>query len=696
MNRRDFLKSAAAGGLAAAGMVRGGEARAAESPSLKGRVTGGGKPLAGVIVSDGLACTKTAADGTWSLPPRNGARFVRVTAPSGFRPTGNYLRIPDRSGVYDINLWPWAEGAKKGCRFVQVTDSEINGASDYEAWWIEDLKQLSAEKNVTFIVHTGDIDSRNGLLAHHQMMNNWSMKRPTLYCLGNHDMCAGAYGEELFESLFGPCWHSFEVGGIHFAALPMTYGDYPQSYKNADYLAWLRNDLALVPKDRPVVVFSHMFYKDYRFLAEHNWTGFVYGHVHHNFFRREGKLALVATSTPQKGGIDASPATVRIIDVAADGRLTSQSHYLHAEGWKADRAGAVWETKLEAGPLFGTPAVAGGKLFVGLCDDDGNGLGGVAALQLADGKVLWRTKTVNSVRSQPVVADGRVIVQDAEGFVYAYEAKSGRELWRRQVSDHKEYQVHYSEYVITSGVTVAGGTVYAGGGEKLTALDLKTGKVLWRIAEARGVEPSPSAPAVAVGKVFAMLNWWGSFCVDAKTGKTIWEKKARRDPRYFPAATPVIRDGIARFTAENSYAEVDLKTGELVREKKFDRFRLQVPSKLVETEKYYLFGSAEKGLVALDRKTLEIAWTALPDNCELAVSPYSRRCLKTVASQAVLLPENRVAATGADGAVYVWNLADGKRLKKLATGAPYFAGAVYADGLLVAVDMAGYARAFRI
>ena len=67
-----------------------------------------------------------------------------------------------------------------------------------------------------------------------------------------------------------------------------------------------------------------------------------------------------------------------------------------------------------------------------------------------------------------------------------------------------------------------------------------------------------------------------------------------------------------------------------------------------------------------------------------------------MASQTVLLPGNRVAATGADGAIYIWNLSDGKRLKKIATGAPYFAGAVYAGGLLVAVDFAGYARAFRV
>ena len=60
VNRRLFLKAAAAGGAAAwAGNVL-----AADAAAVRGRVIADGKGMAGVVVTDGLNCVETAADGT--------------------------------------------------------------------------------------------------------------------------------------------------------------------------------------------------------------------------------------------------------------------------------------------------------------------------------------------------------------------------------------------------------------------------------------------------------------------------------------------------------------------------------------------------------------------------------------------------------------------------------------------------------
>jgi hypothetical protein len=71
-------------------------------------------------------------------------------------------------------------------------------------------------------------------------------------------MTPGAAGETHFESMFGPCWRSFEAGGIHFVVTPMPRGDFKPSYTMDEVADWVRNDLAMVPKGMPVVFFNHM------------------------------------------------------------------------------------------------------------------------------------------------------------------------------------------------------------------------------------------------------------------------------------------------------------------------------------------------------------------------------------------------------------------------------------------------------
>jgi PQQ-dependent dehydrogenase (methanol/ethanol family) len=77
-------------------------------------------------------------------------------------------------------------------------------------------------------------------------------------------------------------------------------------------------------------------------------------------------------------------------------------------------------------------------------------------------------------------ADGKIIYNTLDAHTIAVDAQTGRELWRTQVGD-----IHYGETVTMAPLTVKN-TVFVGnsGGElgvrgKLTALDVKTGKILW-------------------------------------------------------------------------------------------------------------------------------------------------------------------------------------------------------------------------
>ena len=110
MRRREFLE------LSAAGVLCGGlgTARAAgAADEIRGRAVADGKGLANVVVSDGLQCVRTGADGAFRLPRREGARFVAVSPPCGYQMKDWYRRIAPAAS-YDFALEKAATG--KPCR----------------------------------------------------------------------------------------------------------------------------------------------------------------------------------------------------------------------------------------------------------------------------------------------------------------------------------------------------------------------------------------------------------------------------------------------------------------------------------------------------------------------------------------------------------------------------------------------------
>ncbi|MFZ0978269.1 MAG: PQQ-dependent dehydrogenase, methanol/ethanol family [Candidatus Acidiferrales bacterium] len=87
------------------------------------------------------------------------------------------------------------------------------------------------------------------------------------------------------------------------------------------------------------------------------------------------------------------------------------------------------------GPANRGVAIYDGKVYVGTLDDH------LVALVQQTGKVVWSTEMISdtqdySITGAPRIADGKVIVGNAggeygvRGFVAAYDAETGKELWR--------------------------------------------------------------------------------------------------------------------------------------------------------------------------------------------------------------------------------------------------------------------------
>lgn len=707
INRREFVNLAVCGG--ASGLL---SAFAGVTVAPAGRITGNGRPLKGVAVTDGLNVVVTDAEGRFLLPRREGVRFVTITVPSGWRAPRRYLAAAEGVPSYDFALVRWAQSAAgRELRFAHIADSEIGGIGEKERMMLAHVKEIADREDAAFVIHTGDICYPNGMRAHAELMNDETLGRPMFYCIGNHDLAkAGDYGEWLFESLYGPSWYSFEAGGVHFCVTPMKSGDGVPSYTSESIAEWLKNDLAVVPKGRPVVLFNHSFWDatgydvkriregivklgGFEVSAACNLTGLVFGHLHTNQFRRFGKIAVVQTSNPQMGGVDFSPATVRVVKIDRKGRLTSASHNAPKDVWPVvtQVAKGGWVTKMPGPVYLGTPVTDGRRFFVGTLDDDGLGTGSVTALDSDTGRIVWSEKTPNSVKNQLVVFGGLVIAQDADGAVRAYDCKTGKTVWTHD-PENATLRPHQFGLALNAEL----GLVYCEIDLNFTALEAATGAVRWKCGELRLYGTAGSRPVSGDGIVTGEIQWHGLYACDAATGKLLWrhDRKGPLGPKEqlcWRAGSVAIKGGRVYATAGKGFRVLDAKTGEIVLEKDY-RFDLTATTTPLVTKDRIILGSCNAGLVVLDRATLDIVWQGKVGEALVVNGSYCKAPQQQIATAPVLVGEGTVAAAAGDGTVRFWEIATGRELRRVETGAPHFSAPLVTNRHLVVADFAGYVR----
>lgn len=302
----------------------------------------GDRAAKGVLVSDGWHVVKTGPDGTFVLPGYAGERFIFITVPSGYKCEKYFCRIGSNT-EYEFGLQAYPGVGKDGRHhFIQISDTEIFNTQGHEDW-VNNLKEYADIHKTAFIVHTGDICYENGLKNHRGLLNTGNTSCPVYYCIGNHDLVKGKYGEELFESIYGPVFYSFEAGNVHYVVTPMWGGDHRPGYTMGDVYRWLKNDLAQLPQGKPVVIFNHDLLTDKdQFLLgpneqerinlnEHNLKAWMYGHWHINYMKKQGEVYTVSTGTLDKGGIDHSTSAFRVIHMDPKGNFTSELRYSYLD-----------------------------------------------------------------------------------------------------------------------------------------------------------------------------------------------------------------------------------------------------------------------------------------------------------------------------------------------------------------------------
>lgn len=291
----------------------------------------------------------------------------------------------------------------------------------------------------------------------------------------------------------------------------------------------------------------------------------------------------------------------------------------------------AWPEKLqqawsvEVGKGHSSPVVVGNRIYL-LSRQGDNEV--VSALDLATGKVLWKDtypaafSPAPEARSHgsgpfatPTHHDGRLYTFGINEILSAYDAASGKLLWRNDYG--KEYQTPRPYYGTSASPLLVDGLciVQVGGPGKgaLVALDAKTGQPKWK---QEGDGPGYGSPVVAefsgVRQVItpAQQTIVGT---DLATGKLLWQIPFKV-PYDQNIITPVVSGDVfitSGIDLDLQAIRVAKKDGQWTTEKVWSTrpAMLYMSSPVLSGGLLYGFSTARRGYVfALDPKTGEVRW----------------------------------------------------------------------------------------
>ena len=686
MNKKLFIIIPAVAAVAAAvvlGVIF------ASGKGYSGSVSSEGKPMSGVSVSDGRNVVKTDADGKFKLKGYRKTRFITVTVPAGYRTENYYISAEkSKSEGYDFTLEKSDIEKGQAHSFLQISDTEIGEKGVGE--WISFLKETVDERKPAFLIHTGDICYEPGLKKHIEGMNSENMGVPVRYIIGNHDYVDGKYGEELFESIYGPVWYSFEVGNVHYVVTPFqTGGDYKSGYNKNDRWRWLENDLANTDESMKVVMFNHTdppsddyvisFDRKELDLKKHNLIAWVFGHYHHNYIEENNGVLNISTARPDCGGIDSSVSGARMVNIAEDGTVTADMVYYKFNSRPSSVAEAHWTTQLKGRVLFCDTLVSGNYVYTATVDDSYPINCEVACLSTDNGGIVWRYKTENTVKNNVVIENGILVAQDSAGNVYALNAENGSEIWKTKVSLGSALDT-------SSGICISDGIVYTGAAAGVTALKLDSGEKIWENIRGYG-EPSPAEFIVVGDKLIVNSHWDALVALDKNTGKQLWDIK--NEDLRFRSSTPIAVDENTLLAADSdAIMLIDLNEGKIKTKKDAENYNFS------SSAQPYIIGSkayiptANKGLVIYDIEKNEIIKTVSVGAAMIYTAPYTNGEAQTIEPTPLEYKDGELVFGASDGKLYFMS-ASGEITRTVNIGAPVFSKAAVCGDDIIVSDFTG-------
>lgn len=335
-------------------------------------------------------------------------------------------------------------------------------------------------------------------------------------------------------------------------------------------------------------------------------------------------------------------------------------------------------------------------------------LTGVATGELSAAlEPLWTFEAGDGIESTAAVADGKVYLGSLDGNLYALELETGKLLFKVETGQE-----------IKSSPTVFAGAVYFGDeGGTFHAVDAKSGTPRWTFKTDAGITSSATVLKTKEGALRVLFGSYDGFlyCLDGK-GQLVWKLETEN----YVHATPAVADGKVLIAGcDGLLRAIGLADGKQLGQVSLGGYAAASPA--LVGERAYV-GTFENQVQAVDIKSYKLLWTyehserkfpyyasaaANRDTVVVAgrdklvraldaANGRERWTLETPArvDASPVLVGDRVLAASMSGDLYLVELASGKIAWQYPTGSSFTASPAVADGKVVIGTADGLLYAF--
>lgn len=201
--------------------------------------------------------------------------------------------------------------------------------------------------------------------------------------------------------------------------------------------------------------------------------------------------------------------TVKAVN-ADDGKEVWSVNLAEKDGWFSRKPAL----------LSGGLTVSGGHVYVG------SEKAQVYALDAGDGSIVWQTTAAGEVLSRPTASDGLVLVHTSNGQLQALDENSGVVKWTVNLDMPALSLRGESAPAVAYGAAIVGGD-----NGRVSAVLMQQGQLIWqqRISQATGtteidrLSDVDTTPVIVNGVVYALAYNGNLTALDLRSGQILWK-----------------------------------------------------------------------------------------------------------------------------------------------------------------------------